>query len=176
MAKDGTSRGGLRIGAGKKRKPLEEKILEGKAEESATVATFPVNKTPKEIPQLKKFMTARQKNGEHLQTKKIYSEMWNWLAERGCEKLVDNQLLEQYSMAVARWQQCEEYISRCGLLGEHPTTGGEIVSVYVKMAQDWQKQINQLRYQIYAAVRDNSTGVAVNDQNDLMEGLLRRVK
>ncbi|MBR4383887.1 MAG: terminase, partial [Selenomonadaceae bacterium] len=64
----------------------------------------------------------------------------------------------------------------CGLLGEHPTTGGEMISVYVKMAQDWQKQINQLRYQIYAAVRDNSTGVVVNDQNDMMEGLLRRVK
>ena len=31
MAKDGTNRGGIRIGAGRKRKPLEEKIAEGKA-------------------------------------------------------------------------------------------------------------------------------------------------
>ena len=175
MAKDGTQRGGLRIGAGKKRKPLEEKILEGKADKSVNNVTLSTPETPKEPPQLKRFMTAKQKNGEHLQTKKIYSEIWNWLVERGCENLVDNQLLEQYAMSVARWQQCEEYISHCGLLGEHPTTGGEMISVYVKMALDWQKQINQLRYQIYAAVRDNSSGV-VNDQNDMMEGLLRRVK
>lgn len=176
MAKDGTQRGGLRIGAGKKPKPLKEKILEGKAESLTPAAPSTTPATPKEMPTLKKFMTAKQKNGEHLQTKKIYSEIWNWLAERGCENLVDNQLLEQYSMAVARWQQCEEYISHCGLLGEHPTTGGEMISVYVKMALDWQKQINQLRYQIYAAVRDNSTGVTGNEQNDMMEGLLRRVK
>lgn len=30
MAKDGTTRGGARIGAGKKSKSLDEKILEGK--------------------------------------------------------------------------------------------------------------------------------------------------
>lgn len=176
MAKDGTQRGGLRIGAGKKPKRLEEKILEGKAEPVEATVPLVTSASHKKMPQLKKFMTAEQKNGEQLQTKKIYSEMWTWLAARGCENLVDNQLLEQYSMAVARWQQCEDYISHYGLLGEHPTTGGEMVSVYVKMAQDWQKQINQLRYQIYAAVRDNATGVTASDQNDLMEGLLRRVK
>ncbi|MBR4382228.1 MAG: terminase, partial [Selenomonadaceae bacterium] len=104
MAKDGTQRGGLRIGAGKKRKPLEEKILEGKADKAATNVTLSAPETSKEPPQLKKFMTAKQKNGEHLQTRKIYSEIWNWLAERGCENLVDNQLLEQYAMSVARWQ------------------------------------------------------------------------
>ena len=176
MAKDGTQRGGSRIGAGKKRKPLEEKILEGKADNSATEVALSSSGTSKPMPQLKKFMTAKQKHSEHLQTRKIYSEIWNWLVERSCENLVDNQLLEQYSMCVARWQQCEDYISQCGLLGEHPTTGGEMISVYVKMSLDWQKQINQLRYQIYAAVRDNSTGIVVNGQEDVMEGLLRRVK
>ena len=32
MAKDGTNRGGARVGAGRKKKPLAEKIAEGKAE------------------------------------------------------------------------------------------------------------------------------------------------
>lgn len=173
MAKDGTGRGGLRIGAGKKPKPLGEKILEGKTEDFSAVN---ISETSKDMPKLKSFMTANQKNGERLQTKKIYSEIWSWLAKHGCENVVDNQLLEQYAMNVARWQQCEEYISQCGLLGEHPTTGGGMISVYVKMSQDWQKQINQLRYLIYAAIRDNSSGIVGDEQDAMMESLLRRVK
>ena len=31
MAKDGTNRGGVRVGAGRKKKSLDEKILEGRA-------------------------------------------------------------------------------------------------------------------------------------------------
>ena len=176
MSKDGTNRGGVRIGAGKKNKSLNEKILEGKSE---SLMRLPMIEMPNDIPQLKKFMTAKQKNGERLRTKIIYSEIWSWLIKRGWEHVVDNQLLEQYAMSVARWQQCEEYISQYGLTGAHPTTGGEMISVYVKMSQDWQKQINQLRYQIYSAVRDNSSGVIGGEQDSqdvMMESLLRQVK
>jgi len=175
MAKDGSNRGGLpRIGAGRKRKPLEEKILEGKAVALSEPTNIYSSESPKDMPKLKKFMTAKQKNGEKLQTAEIYSELWNWLVERGCEQLVDNQLLEQYVMSVARWRQCEEYISRLGLIGEHPTTGGEMISVYVKMAQDYQKQINQLRYQIYSIVKENSSmEYSMTAHNDGMEMLFR---
>lgn len=157
MAKDGTNRGGMRIGSGKKRKSLEEKILEGKVERLNAASEFSPPKVSSDMPELKKFMTAKQRNGEKLQTETIYAELWNWLVARGCENLIDNQLLEQYAMSVARWQQCEEYISKLGLIGEHPTTGGEMISVYVKMAQDYQRQINQLRYQIYSIVKENSS-------------------
>lgn len=158
MAKDGTNRGGVpRIGAGRKKKSLDEKILEGKAEKPKTKTEVLPAEHSKEMPPIKKFLTAKQKNGEKLQTAEIYSEMWNYLVERGCENLIDIHLLEQYAMSVARWRQCEEYISRFGLIGEHPTTGGEMISVYVKMAQDYQKQINQLRYQIYSVVKENSS-------------------
>ncbi|MBQ4403312.1 MAG: P27 family phage terminase small subunit [Selenomonadaceae bacterium] len=157
MAKDGTNRGGIRIGAGKKPKSLDEKILEGKADKFVT-SVEPKSVEPlKAMPKIKRFMTAKQRNGEKLQTAEIYSEMWNWLVERGCENLIDNHLLEQYAMSVARWRQCEDYISKLGLIGEHPTTGGEIISVYVKMSQDYQRQINQLRYQIYSIVKENSS-------------------
>ena len=174
MAKDGTNRGGVRIGAGKKRKSFEEKILEGKVDKSSALVECDSIELSKAIPPLKKFMTAKQRNGEKLQTKEIYSEMWNWLVERGCESLIDTQLLEQYAMSVARWRQCEEYISRFGLIGEHPTTGGEMISVYVKMSQDYQKQINQLRYQIYSIVKENSSmECSVTTYGDGMEMLLR---
>ena len=172
MAKDGTNRGGLpRIGAGRKPKSLKEKILDGQAQLPANDA---MGKPMKDMPKLKKFLTAKQQSGEKLQTAEIYSELWNWLVERGCENLIDNQLLEQYAMSVARWQQCEEYISKLGLVGEHPTTGGEMISVYVKMAQDYQRQINQLRYQIYSIVKENSSlECSMTAHGDGMEMLLR---
>lgn len=175
MAKDGTNRGGLpRVGAGRKRKPLDEKILEGKAEKSTKTPQINSAESSKNKPPLKTFMTAKQKNGEKLQTEKIYSELWDWLVERGCENLIDKHLLEQYAMSVARWQQCEDYISRLGLVGEHPTTGGEMISVYVKMAQDYQKQINQLRYQIYSIVKENSSlECSMTTHADGMEMLFR---
>ena len=174
MAKDGTNRGGLRIGAGKKNKSLDEKILEGKVERLIVPPVINPSKSSADMPELKKFMKARQKNGEKIQTAKIYEEMWHWLVDRNCEQLVDNQLLEQYAMSVARWQQCEEYISKLGLIGEHPTTGGEMISVYVKMAQDYQRQINQLRYQIYSVVKENSSmECSMTTHADGMEMLLR---
>ena len=175
MAQDGTNRGGVpRIGAGRKRKSLNEKILEGKTEKSTSTIGNNLAESSNQIPPLKDFMTAKQKNGEDLQTAEIYTELWNWLVERGCEKLIDNQLLEQYVMSVARWRQCEDYISRLGLIGEHPTTGGEMISVYVKMAQDYQKQINQLRYQIYSIVKENSSmECSMTTHADGMEMLFR---
>lgn len=178
MAKDGSNRGGLpRVGAGRKRKPLEEKILEGKIAEVTSPVEFKPVDSPKDMPKLKRFMSAKQKNGEILQTKEIYAEIWNWLVDRGCENLIDNQLLEQYVMSVARWRQCENYISQLGLIGEHPTTGGEMISVYVKMSQDYQKQINQLRYQIYSIVKENSSfECSVTTHGDGMEMLLRSKK
>lgn len=174
MAKDGTSRGGVRIGAGKKRDSLSKKTLEGKAEKSQKNALPATSDNP---PPIKKYMTAKQAHGEKLPTKEIYAEIWQWLKERNCENLIDNQLIEQYVMSVARWRQCEDYISRFGLIGEHPTTGGEMISVYVKMAQDYQKQINQLRYQIYSVVKENSAlDCSLSTDGNRMEMLLHSKK
>lgn len=171
MAKDGTNRGGVRIGAGRKKDSLDKKFLEGKIEHLSSPAFSDIGNS---TPPLKKYMTAKQAHGKKLPTQEIYSEIWQWLKERRCENLVDNQLIEQYVMSVARWRQCEDYISQFGLIGEHPTTGGEMASVYVKMAQDYQKQINQLRYQIYSIVKENSSfDCSIRSDGDQMEVLLR---
>ena len=49
MAKDGTNRGGARVGAGRKKKPLAEKIQEGKAAK-AVVLPEPPELTAEELP------------------------------------------------------------------------------------------------------------------------------
>lgn len=171
MAKDGTNRGGARVGAGRKKKSLEEKITDGQATQKVVSAS---SVSDDAMPPLKEYLSSKQKNGEKLCATEIYSEIWSWLKKRGCENLVDGHLLEQYSMCVARWQQCEQAISQLGLSGRHPTTGGVMSSVYVKMAQDYLKLIAQLRYQIYSVVKENSTldGLPYAG-NDDMEKLLR---
>ena len=104
----------------------------------------------------------------------VFRETFTWLQEKGCEKLVSLQLIEQYAMSVSRWIQCEEAISEFGFLAKHPTTGNAIASPYVQMSQTYMKQVNQIWYQIYQVVKDNCSadyGVA-NPQDDLMERLL----
>ena len=64
MAKDGTNRGGQRTGAGRKPKPLTDKITEGRSR-TASVLSFPETVTFEgtDMPPAKEYMKADQKNG-----------------------------------------------------------------------------------------------------------------
>lgn len=177
MAKDGTARGnkpGNYNGAGRKRKPLADKIAEGKSGMSVLSLPDPPTLEAFEVPQVKEYMKAQQKNGRNLCAEERYLRTWQWLKERRCEKLVNPQLVEQYAMSVARWIQCEEALSEFGFLAKHPTTGNAIASPFVKTLQDFIKQSNMLWAQIYAVVQDNCSEhySGPNPQDDVMERLL----
>ena len=95
----------------------------------------------------------------------------------GCEKLVNKRLLESYSLAFARFIQCEEALSTYGLLGKHPTTGGVVASPFASLSQSYQKQANVLWYEIFDIVKQNcTTKFDGSPQDDLMEQLLRSRK
>ena len=96
------------------------------------------------------------------------------LKDRGCERLVNTQLIEQYAMSVSRWIQCEECISEFGFLAKHPTTGNAIASPYVSMSQQYMKQVNQIWYQIFQVVKENCSQPFSGNtpQDDVMERLL----
>lgn len=163
MAKDGTIRGGMRVGAGKKRNPQNSNIIDGTAEFGAKTKIKPP----------KKYLTAEQKDGGKLYSKKIYEEIMQWIIAHGCESLIPRQLVEDYAQATARHIQCEEYLSEYGLIAKHPTTGEPIVSPFHKMNIENQKLASQLWYQIFAAVRDNAPqGLIVGNPKDPMEKLL----
>lgn len=182
MAKDGTNRGGARIGAGAKKKPLADKIAEGNPGKRAlTVISFDDRAAELEgqaMPTPSKMLSAVQKDGKALVAEDIYKETWEWLAERGCVSLVSPQLLERYAMSVARWIQCEEAVTEFGFLAKHPTTGSAIQSPYVAMSQNFMSQTNRLWMEIYQIVKENCateyTGVTPMD--DTMERLLRARK
>ena len=177
MAKDGTNRGGGRIGAGRKPKALADKVTEGKTGLIVDLPT-PASLEGREMPPVKDYLKAKQKNGKGLEAADIFEDTWKWLTERGCENLVNTQLIEQYAMSVSRWIQCEECISEYGFLARHPTTGNAIASPYVSMGRDYMKQSSQLWFQIFQVVKENNatTYQGNTPQDDVMERLLRSRK
>ena len=180
MAKDGTNRGGVRIGAGRKSKSVEEKFLDGQLDnrvielKTADIEEF----TDFEPPPPKDYLLAEQKGGGRLLSEQVYQETYRWLKSVGCAALVTKQLIENYSMAIARHIQCEEILSKFGLLAKHPTTGEPMQSPFVKMSDGYMKQASQLWYQIYAIVKENNAKgqIGLTPQSEAMDMLLRRVK
>ena len=176
MAKDGTARGGTRAGAGRKSKALVDKIKDGNpGGRKLTVVELPVaaNMSGADMPEPSEYLKAKQKNGGEFAAEDIYKETWLWLKERGCEKLVSKQLIEQYAVSVSRFQQCEQAISEYGFLAKHPTTGSACASPYVTMSQQYMKQVTQIWYQIFQVVKENCSSEFNPQEEDPMEMLLR---
>jgi ADP-glucose pyrophosphorylase len=135
MAKDGTNRGGARIGSGQKKKALADKILDGNpGNRKLTIMDFTdmTELTGESMPKPRGYLTAKQKDGSTTLAAEIFNNTWQWLKERGCAQLVTTQLIEQYAQSVARWIQCEQAISEFGFLAKHPTTG----NAYFKHSMD----------------------------------------
>lgn len=168
--------GGARIGAGKKRKPLHEKLLDGNpGHRQLTVLEFAgaSDLIGVDMPPPREFLSELQKDGAHLLAAEIYRSTWNWLNERGCAQLISPEALELYAISVSRWIQCERAVSAHGFLAKHPTTGNAIPSPYVGMSQSYAKQANNVWYQIFQTVRENcATEFKGSPHDDVMERLL----
>lgn len=172
MARDGTARGGQRNGSGRRSRAKSEMILEGRMEPAELDAGDELEGL--DMPPVKDWMTARQKNGEELCARETYEDTYRWLHRMHCDRIVSPLLVERYAMSVARWVQCEKAISDFGMLAKHPTTGAAIASPYVSMSREYMKQVNQCWYPIQQLVKENSTEVyqGASPQDDLMERLL----
>ena len=173
MAKDGTNRGGPRPGTGPKKKPLIDKINDGRAD-GEKILPQPAEIEGYDIPPVKDYLKAKQKSGKDLCAEDIFVATYKWLKNCGCEKLVTVQQIEQYAMSVSRWIQSEEAISEFGFLAKHPTTGNAIASPFVAMSRDYMKQVNATWFAIHQIVKENCSvdygGSTPHD--DLMERLL----
>lgn len=177
MAKDGTVRGGLRPGAGRKNKSLDSKILDGRDASFIPEGNFEINEDDElEIPRHNEFLDAFQKDGSKLAASKIYKQTYKWLKTVGCDKLVSQPLVEQYAMAYARYIYFENMTSQKGCLAPHPTTKLPTTAPWVTMGQNYAKQANIAWAQIYQVVRENASESFTNNPDDEMELLLRRKK
>lgn len=178
MAKDGTNRGGRRVRDGAKPEALNDKLAAGRPATRLTTPAelnvFDLDGTDigdgallagEPMPEPGEYLSAEQRDGQPLGADLVYRETWNWLDERGCTEFVSKRLIEQ----------CEQAISKFGLLGKHPTTGAAIASPFVAMSQSFGKQANVYRYEIFDIVRATCTtdysGTTPGDE--VMEQLLK---
>lgn len=169
MVKDGTNRGGRRVRAGAKPGPLGEKLAAGRP---ATRLEDPLNepfdvadndigdgavRAGETMPEPSDYLSEIQRDGKPLGADLVYRETWQWLDQRGCSHFVAPRLIEAYAQAFARYVQCEQAISKFGLLGKHPTTGAAIASPFVAMSQSFGKQANVYWYEIDEIMRATCT-------------------
>lgn len=76
-----------------------------------------VNLEAYDMPKPSEYLSEKQKNGIPLGADEIYKEICLWLKERKGEKLVNKRLIEAYSQDFARYIQCEDAISKYGMIG-----------------------------------------------------------
>ena len=85
MAKDGTNRGGARVGAGAKKKPLADKIAEGNpGGRKLTVMEFTdtADLNGQVMPEPAKMLEAVQKDGKTLVASEIYKSLFTSTGKR----------------------------------------------------------------------------------------------
>ena len=168
MGKRGPAKGT----GGRPRKSLDEKLLEGKP------ASVIKNKAAPEpsYPEPSEFLLSAQRLEIPLKAGAVYERVYKWLCQYNCDTLVTQDIVELYSLCVARYVQCEEAVSRVGFTGKHPTTGMPIASPYVAMSREYMKQAMSVWDRINAVVRENASGdyAACAPSLDMMEMLLRQ--
>lgn len=71
MAKDGTMRGGPRVGQGRPKKALTEKISDGKMS-GVMVLPTPAEIEGVDVPPVKEYLKATQKNGKDMCAEEVY--------------------------------------------------------------------------------------------------------
>ena len=176
MAKDGTMRGGQRVGAGRKSKALTDKIADGRLN-GAVVLPEPAEIEGADVPPVKEYLKAAQKNGKDLCAEEVYRDTWNWLNSIGCAGYVSPQTIERYAMCVARWLQCEEMTNELGFLSKHPTTGKPVTSPFINIGINYMNQASRQWDNIMQIVKENcSVDFSGTNPNDDLERLLHQRK
>ncbi len=164
--------GGNRTGAGRKKKALTEKLEDNIYNKKIEVLRVDSKLSGEDMPEPSGYLSAQTKGASENIGKSVYQKTWKWLTERGCETLVNPQIIEQYSMCVARWIQAENAVHTFGFLAKHPTTEMPIASPFIKISQDFLKQSTNLWLQIYQVVKENCSENFGKTDNDPMSILL----
>lgn len=108
-----------------------------------------------EMPPVKEYLTAIQRDGSELCAADVFSDTMKWLRGKGFDDAVSKQVVEQYAMTVARWVHLEEMVSKYGYIAKHPTTGAPMQSPYVTMAQAYAKQVVMIRDEINRLIKES---------------------
>lgn len=161
--------GGSRVGAGRKKKPLADKLLDGNPGKAPLmVMKFPDQQNEPKTPP------------SHLSklAKEIYEACVAWLSGTGCLNLVPPWYVETYAACAARWRECDAEIGKHGKLVKHKATGDPVITPYAAISDMYYKQMITADRRIWEIVKDNSQHkFSQGDMHgSVMEGLISRGK
>lgn len=193
--------GGYRNGAGRKKKDIETKILEGTIKKSDLTpmilkktkeeieklsevkdmeeikdienASEVIDVEEKDMPKLEDYLKKMERDGKPLGADYEYKKMWKWLKLLKCEKLINPKLIEIYSINAARTKQCHEKLSDLGLVIKN-AQGNPIASPFALMAISFEKAMNNQLMIINQIVKDNRDTSYLNysERDSEMERIL----
>jgi hypothetical protein len=150
LAKDGTNRGGARKGAGRKPKPLAEKLLDGNPGRRALKVNdfsgIPLNST---VPDFLKI--ASKETAENFPTADvIYRQITEWVQGTGCAHLISPTLIEDFSINRRAYFECEYMNKRMGRIANGKR------SPYVDMAVSYAGLMRVAWDRIWDIIAQNS--------------------
>jgi hypothetical protein len=163
--------GGARPGAGRKKKPLAEKILEGDIKKhKAKVLNFGEIETPElEVPE---YLGDYSKTLIHPNVIDFYKETATWLERTGCLHLVNPAFITEYAILKIRWLECERVAAVSVMVKDR--NGEYTANPMSDLGIKYLKQADLCWSKIWSIVAQNSEVYFGNDPNDdIMEALLR---
>lgn len=157
--------GGYRPNAGRPKKSVTEKIINGNpSKRKIEVLEFEdESKVPK-----------KPANWLSPKAKEIWKEVYEWLEKIGCTKGILPYNLDEYSHCKSRWLECEQAITTHGFILKD-SNGRTINNPCISMAQNYLRQTNDVWLKIYAVVRETKLKEWNDDSpnDDIMENILR---
>jgi hypothetical protein len=180
--------GGSRVGAGRPRKALTDKQLEGRGEkEQLKVVQFPG--TQKLDTKLDKKSSSTKKASQNLnksdvpayldlpsregtldipQASEIFKLIADWVGCSSCSELVAPHLIEDFAILRRGYLECEAMNKKLGRILQNGKR-----SPYVQMSLEYERASRQIYYQIWQVLSANSQ-TAVGEANDFLSLLQNR--
>lgn len=166
--------GGKRPGAGRPKKPLAEKILEGtERKHRPKVLNFEREEEPKpEPPEWIAYYGSKSAGLPDSQD--IFKSTAAWLEKTGCLHLINPDFIMDYAIVKASWYEAQRLVTRFGLVYS-PKEKNLIENPVIDVAMKYFKMSEIAWAKIWSIVAQNceqSFG-GNNPNSDLMEKLIR---
>jgi hypothetical protein len=172
-------RGGARPGAGRPRKPLADKLIEGNpGKRELTVVKFgnggkskPRNskKSNARKSKMPTYLDVTAKEGGDIlpPASEIYAMLTDWIEAAGCADIVGLSLVEDFAFLRRAYLECEYMNRKLGRIASGRR------SPYVNMALDYQKAMMAVWNQIWLIVSQNNE-TRYEGRNEFLELLKTR--
>ena len=167
--------GGARPGAGRPRKPLAEKILEGNpGKRKPKVLEFSgrsqIDPEPPEY--LLAYYGHRFAGGPGIGD--IYKDTVVWLEQTGCIHLINPAFIMDYAIVKSHWYEAERFITASTLAYKPGDDKLMVANPVIDVSVKYFKMAESAWARIWEIVQQNSErSWSSNPNDDLMEGLIR---